>query len=163
MRYQFQNLEQSKSEATKNNAAGFTCNAISVVAGILVMGNASIAFAQAGPEAGALQQQLQREADLNRVAPPPESLIKKPAKPSRPKSGDKAIEVTSFKVTGITLITQEQAQEVLKPFTNRQLTLDQIKEAGEALTNLYSQMGRMAQAVIPPQDVVGGVITIKII
>jgi hemolysin activation/secretion protein len=66
-------------------------------------------------------------------------------------------------VVGITLITQEQAQEALKPFTNRQLTLDQIKEAGDALTNLYAQMGRMAQAVIPPQDVVNGVITIKII
>lgn len=124
---------------------------------------ASSVYAQAGPEAGALQQQLQREADQNIVAPPPESLIKKPVQPSRPKLSDKTIEVTTFKVTGITLITQEQAQEALKPFVNRKLTLDQIKEAGEAVTNIYSRMGRMAQAVIPPQDVVGGVITIKII
>ena len=141
----------------------FARTSFAMLAALLACGHGSIAFAQAGPEAGALQQQLQREADQNRVTPPPESLIKKPAQPSRPKSGDKTIEVTTFKVTGITLITQEQAQEVLKPFTNRQLTLDQIKEAGEAVTNIYSQMGRMAQAVIPPQDVVGGVITIKII
>ncbi len=134
-----------------------------MLATFLVCGHSSIAFAQVGPEAGALQQQLQREVDRERASPPPESLIKKQAKPTRPKSGAKAIEVTSFKVSGITLITQEQAQEALKPFTNRQLTLDQIKEAGEAVTNLYSQMGRMAQAVIPPQDVVGGVIAIKII
>ncbi|MDH6242118.1 hemolysin activation/secretion protein, partial [Polynucleobacter sphagniphilus] len=40
----------------------------------------------------------------------------------------------------------DSKQEALKPFTNRQLTLDQIKEAGDALTNLYAQMGRMAQA-----------------
>ena len=156
--------EQVKNHSSKIDKApncGHTSFAILAI--FFTYGHGSIAFAQAGPEAGALQQQLQREADQNRVAPPPESLIKKPVQPSRPKSGDKTIEVTSFKVTGITLITQEQAQEVLKPFTNRQLTLDQIKEAGEAITNIYSQMGRMAQAVIPPQDVVGGVITIKII
>ena len=121
------------------------------------------AYSQVGSDAGALQQQLQREVDRDRQNVAPDNLIKKPTKPSRPKSGDKTIEVSSFKVVGITLITQEQAQEALKPFTNRQLTLDQIKEAGDALTNLYAQMGRMAQAVIPPQDVVNGVITIKII
>jgi hemolysin activation/secretion protein len=141
----------------------FTHKKIAMVAGILAMGACSIAFAQAGPDAGALQQQLQREVERDRQAVPPENLIKKPAKPSRPKSGTKAIEVNAYKVTGITLITQEEAQEVLKPFTHRELTLDQIKEAGDAVTNLYAQKGRMAQAVIPPQDVVGGIIEIKII
>ena len=135
--------------------------AIALAAGFLVLSGS--AYSQVGPDAGALQQQLQREVDRDRQNVAPDNLIKKPAKPSRPKSGDKTIEVSSFKVVGITLITQEQAQEALKPFTNRQLTLDQIKEAGDALTNLYAQMGRMAQAVIPPQDVVNGVITIKII
>jgi len=158
-----QEFEGSKCIGIRHKPPRLARNTISVVAGILVMGSSSAAFAQAGPQAGALQQQLQREVERNTPVQPPEQLIKKPAKPSRPKSGDKTIEVTSFRVTGITLITQEQAQEALKPFTNRPLTLDQIKEAGEALTNLYSQMGRMAQAVIPPQDVVGGVITIKII
>ena len=135
--------------------------AIALAAGFLVLSGS--AYSQVGPDAGALQQQLQREVDRDRQNVAPDNLIKKPTKPSRPKSGDKTIEVSSFKVVGITLITQEQAQEALKPFTNRQLTLDQIKEAGDALTNLYAQMGRMAQAVIPPQDVVNGVITIKII
>ncbi|OJI04043.1 ShlB/FhaC/HecB family hemolysin secretion/activation protein [Polynucleobacter sp. MWH-Adler-W8] len=123
----------------------------------------SSVYAQAGPDAGALQQQLQREVDRDRPTVAPEDLIKKPVKPVRPQSGTKAIDVKAFKVSGITLITQEQAQEVLKPFTGRQLTLDQIKEAGEAVTNLYGQIGRMAQAVIPPQDVVNGLIEIKII
>lgn len=121
------------------------------------------AFAQAGPDAGALQQQLQREIERERPASPPEQLIKPKQQPTRPKAGLKAIDVKAFKVTGITLITQEQAQEALKPFVNRQLTLDQIKDAGSAVSNLYSQIGRVAQAIIPPQDVLDGVIEIKII
>lgn len=128
---------------------------------VLSICSASSVFAQV--DAGALQQQLQREVERERPQSPPESLIKKQATPSKPKSGEQEIEVSSFKVTGITLITQEQAQEVLKPFSNRKLTFDQIKEAGAAVANLYTQMGRVAQATIPPQDVVNGQILIKMI
>ena len=133
------------------------------VAGLGLLANVNPSYAQVGPDAGAIQQQLQREADQSRGATPPDSLIKKPPAPSEPKSSDQTIEVSSFKVTGITLITQEQAQEVLKSFTNRKLTFDQIKEAGLAVTRLYNSMGRVAQATIPPQDVVNGEIWIKVI
>lgn len=145
------------------NLPPFGKKAIAWALGMAVCGLGSTVFAQSGPDAGALQQQLQREVDQERQAQPPEQLLKKQAKPSQPKSAAKAIQVNSFQVTGITLITQEEAQEALKPFINRQLTLDQIKEAGEAVTNLYAKKARMAQAVIPPQDVVKGVIQIKII
>lgn len=120
-------------------------------------------FAFAQIDAGALQQQLQREVDREQIAPAPEQLIKKPSVPSVQKSGTQAIEVKSFKITGNTLITEEQALEAVKPYTNQKLTLDQIKEAAAAVTQLYTNIGRVAQAVIPPQDVVNGVIQIKII
>jgi hemolysin activation/secretion protein len=133
------------------------------VAGLVMLANGSQSYAQVGPDAGAIQQQLQREAEQRRGAPLPESLIKKQATPSESKSDEQALEVTSFRVTGITLITQEQAQEVLTAFNNRKLTFDQIKEAGLAVTRLYNLMGRVAQATIPPQDVVNGQIWIKVI
>lgn len=136
---------------------------IALVAGLGLLAHVNLSYAKVGPDAGALQQQLQREADQNRGAPLPDSPIKKQPTPSQTKSGDQAIDVTSFNVTGITLITQEQAQEVLKPFTNSKLSFDQIKEAGLALTRLYTSMGRVAQATIPPQDVVNGLILIKVI
>lgn len=130
---------------------------------LMVAGYGQTAIAQSGPEAGALQQQLQREVDRNTPLVAPEQLIKKKDKASRPKSGAKSIEVSGFKVTGMTLISQEKAQEALKPFLNRPLTLDQIKEAAEAVTNLYAKKGWVAQAVVPPQDVQKGIVTIKII
>ncbi|MES2587129.1 MAG: ShlB/FhaC/HecB family hemolysin secretion/activation protein [Pseudomonadota bacterium] len=130
---------------------------------LMVLGYGQAAKAQAGPEAGALQQQLQREVDRNTPLVAPEQLIKKKDKASPPKAGAKSIEVSGFKVTGMTLISQEKAQEALKPFLNRPLTLDQIKEAAEAVTNLYAKKGWVAQAVVPPQDVQKGIVTIKII
>jgi hemolysin activation/secretion protein len=124
---------------------------------------ASSLYAQVGPDAGALQQQLQREAERERSTVKPEKRVKPKKKADPAKTASKAIDVKSFQITGMTLVEQAQAQEVLQPYNNRQLTLDQIKEAATAVTNLYTQMGRVAQAVVPPQDVVKGVITIKII
>ena len=136
---------------------------LALVTGLMAFGYGAAAIAQSGPDAGALQQQLQREVDRNAPLVAPEQLIKKKDKAARAKPGVKAIEVNGFKVTGITLITQAQAQEALKPFLHRQLTLDQIKEAAEAVTNLYAKKGWVAQAVVPPQDVQKGIVTIKII
>ena len=136
---------------------------IGMTVGLVMFGYGVHSYAQLGPDAGALQQQLQREADRKRLSILPESFIKEPATPSKPKAGDQTIDVSTFKVTGITLITEEQAQQVLQSFTNRKLTFDQIKEAGSSVTSLYTQMGRVAQATIPPQDVVNGQIWIKII
>ena len=136
---------------------------VTTAVGLAALGSGTFSYAQSGPDAGALQQQLQREADQNRVTPPPESLIKEKPTPSQQKSGDQSIDVSTFKVIGITLITEEQVQKVLQPFSNRKLTFDQIKEAGSAVTSLYTQKGLVAQATIPPQDVVDGQILIKVI
>jgi hemolysin activation/secretion protein len=116
------------------------------------------------PDAGALQQQLQREVDQERPVQPPEQLLKKKERELTPaKPGEQTIDVKGFKVTGITLITEQQAQEVLKPYTGRQLTVTQIKEAANAVTLLYQEIGRVAQATLPPQNVTDGIIEIKMI
>ena len=122
-----------------------------------------IASAQV-PDAGALQQQLQREVEQNQRQAVPENFLKKPeAAPSKVPAGKQTILVKEFIFTGITLITQEQAQSAVKNFVNRQLTFAQIQEAGNAVTELYSKMGRVATAIVPPQEVKNGVIQIKIL
>ena len=137
--------------------------ALALVGSFMLLGYNPAVLAQVGPDAGSLQQQLQREAERERSVVKPEKRVKSKKKADPAKTASKAIDVKSFKVIGMTLVEQAQAQEVLRPYNNRQLTLDQIKEAAAAVTNLYTQMGRVAQAVVPPQDVVKGVITIKII
>jgi hemolysin activation/secretion protein len=68
------------------------------------------------PDAGALQQQLQREADRANVVPPPENLIKKKEKVPAPAKGSESIDVNTFTITGVTLISQEAAKEAVAPY-----------------------------------------------
>jgi hemolysin activation/secretion protein len=117
------------------------------------------------PDAGALQQQLQREIDLSRpqfpteeIAPKKQETVPPPTKPDELK-----ISVKSFIISGMTLITEAEAQAALKNYNNRELTIDEIKAAANAVAALYQKKGRTAQAVLPPQDVVDGVIKIQIV
>ena len=156
-------IQYASKRSTLYSAPPLARTSLWTISALMVMGYGQAAMAQAGPEAGALQQQLQREVDRNAPLVAPEQLIKKKDKPSTPKAAAKAIEVNGFKIAGMTLIAEDQAQQALKPYVNRQLTLDQIKEAAEAVTSLYAKKGWVAQAIIPPQDVQKGIITIKII
>jgi hypothetical protein len=116
------------------------------------------------PDAGALQQQLQREIDRSR----PQFLSddikpRKEENPTKQMDDGQKILVKSFLVTGMTLITESDAQAALKNYTDRELTLDQIRDAANAVAALYQKIGRTAQAVLPPQDVIDGVIKIQIV
>lgn len=124
---------------------------------------AQLAYAQA-PDAGALQQGIQRQLDAGQMQAPPESFVKEKAPTPTPVSKNQTlIDVKGFKVTGITLVTQAEAQEVLEPFKNRKLTLAQINEAASAVSDLYQKKGRIAQAVVPPQEIKEGIVEIKVI
>ena len=124
--------------------------------------HAQTIWAQAS-DAGALQQQLQREVDQSRPSQAPAPLVKKAPAPSKPAASKETLEVKKFAVSGATLIGPDQIAQTLAPFENRELSFDQLREAANAITALYTKIGRTAQAVIPPQDVVGGVIKINIL
>ena len=110
------------------------------------------AFAE--PDAGTFEQKLKKQIEFEQKEVPSESVIKKKEPtPPLPKDNQILIDVKKFKVTGITLITQEEAATVLTSFENRSLTLKQINEAANAIVDLYQRKGRIAQAVIPPQDI----------
>lgn len=145
------------------SSPAFSKKTLSLVIGTLISSGLVVGNSYAETDAGALQQNLQNKVDRERSAPQVEAPQKKRLEPSVAEEGGTAIEVKSFKVTGITLITDEEAQVALKSFANRNLTFAQIKEASSAITTLYQHIGRVAQAVIPPQDVVDGQIEIKVI
>jgi hemolysin activation/secretion protein len=119
--------------------------------------------AQTGPDAGALQQQLQREIERARPTAPAQPSLRKPTAPTEMPTGAETIEVRAFRVTGNTVVSDAEIQVVLAPFAGRALTISQIREAAAAVTRLYQDHGRVAQAVIPPQNVVDGVIEIRVI
>ena len=117
----------------------------------------------AEPDAGTFEQKLKKQIEFEQKEAPSENVIKKKEPtPAVPKDNQILIDVKKFKVTGITLITQEEAATVLTSFENRSLTLKQINEAANAIVDLYQRKGRIAQAVIPPQDIKEGLVEIKV-
>ena len=116
------------------------------------------------PDAGALQQGIQRQLEAGQMQAPPESFVKeKTPTPVAPSKNQTLIDVKGFKVTGMTIVTEVEAQEVLAPFKNRKLTLAQINEAATAIMDLYQKKARIAQAVVPPQEIKDGIVEIKVI
>lgn len=132
----------------------------------IVAGCASLCLALSAQaqDAGARQQNLQREIDQRRAAPSVTSpQQKKDTEVKTQEVPQSKLLVKKFKITGVSLITQAQAQAAVESKLNQELTFEQIQEAAQSVADLYSSIGRIAAAVIPEQDVVDGTVEIRII
>ena len=115
-------------------------------------------------DAGARLQNLQngidqRKLDIKPIAPSKKSdQTEKTNEPSQAK-----LMVKAFKLTGVTLIGSEQAQAVLAEFRGKELTFEQLQQAGRRVIELYEAIDRVATFVIPEQDVENGVIELRFI
>jgi hemolysin activation/secretion protein len=120
--------------------------------------------AQAAPDAGTLQQNLQRqiEAEQNDVQVDSQ-LKKKQPTPAQPTQNKTLIEVKGYKFTGLTFISNEEAQAAVSEFINKKLTLAQMNEAAFAIDDLYKSKGRISQSLIPPQQIKDGIVEIKVL
>ena len=91
------------------------------------------------------------------VPVPPEGEVKKPL-------GQIQVFASDIHVTGSTVFSDAELAEVTAPFKNRTLTTEDLERLRLALTLLYVNNGYITSgAIIPDQDVVGGVITVQII
>lgn len=120
-----------------------------------------VSFAQV--DAGALQQQLQRELPLPSPAPLPEPQKPEEKKePSKPKAGEIQFEVKQFVLEGVKTIPEKDVQNVLKPWTNTPITFDDLQRACDAIVALYRKAGFTVQAIVPPQKIADGVVRILV-
>lgn len=111
-------------------------------------------------DAGALQRELQLQIERSTSQPtaqPDKPLESKQIDPKEP-----TIEIKGFKFKGGTLLIDAQLQDVVKPWTNRQVAFSELKDVTIAIQNRYAIDGRIAQANIPPQDIDDGLILIEI-
>ena len=117
----------------------------------------------AGPnvDAGALLRQAEQElkTPLTKPSRPPRKVT--PSAATSP--SDATVVVRQFQFSGNTLLSNEALADALVSFTNRPLTLQQLKEAAEALTNTYREAGWTVRAFLPKQEIVKGVVTIQIV
>ena len=117
--------------------------------------------AQVNIDAGSLLRQTERDL----AAPLPTPGLQAPASgPTRvAKPSDATVQVRGFKLVGNTLLSTEELLKALAPFTDRVMTLDQLREAADAVTSTYREAGWTVRAFLPQQEIKDGIVTIQII
>jgi hemolysin activation/secretion protein len=117
----------------------------------------------AGPnvDAGALLRQAEQQIKPDKSA---KKRAPRKATPTAPvQATDATVEVKAFAFKGNTLLKSEALQTALVSFTNRALTLAQLKEAADAITNTYREAGWTVRAYVPKQEISNGVVTLQIV
>ena len=121
----------------------------------------SVSLAQTPPDAGALQQQIERERATQlprRIAPD------KPATPAAlPPLAGIVVTVKQFRFAGNTLLSAEQLAPAVAPFLERPLDYSQLQAAAAAVAETYRAAGWVVRAYLPQQDIQDGIVTLQIV
>ncbi len=127
----------------------------------LVLAPMHTALAQAKPDAGTLQQQIERERKL---ANPPKNPSVKYADPAQfaPSPGV-VLRVKSFRFLGNTLLPKDELELVTAHFVGKTLGYSEIQQVTVAVANAYREAGWVVRAYLPQQDVSEGIVTIQVI
>lgn len=131
---------------------------------LLLVGVSYSAMAQTPLDAGALQQQLEKErkatfpSQKKLTLPDSESAAKKPSS-----AGNIEVTVRQFHYDGNTLLTNEELNTAVASYLNKPVTFSQLQDAATAVGDAYRAKGWVVRTFLPQQDVVDGIITIKII
>ncbi|MBD2068498.1 ShlB/FhaC/HecB family hemolysin secretion/activation protein [Leptolyngbya sp. FACHB-671] len=101
------------------------------------------------------------------LLPPPEELLETPPAPAPdelPGELPETITVSAFEVVGSTVFDEETLAAATEPFTNRPISFAELLQARSAVTQLYIDAGYVTSgALIPPQTLEDGVVTIQVI
>lgn len=98
-----------------------------------------------------------------RPAPPP-LLPPPPSPPAERLIPPIRLFAKAFRILGSTVFTPEELAKVAEPYTNREITSEDLEALRLALTVYYINHGYVTSgAIVPDQDVIDGVMTIQII
>jgi len=131
---------------------------------LAILSAPAFALAQAVPDAGRLLEQ-------NR----PPALVRQPAASGRivpdaapvqgsALEGSQKVLVRRFELQGASAFTAAELQQVLAPFSGRELTFKELQQACNAVTGYYRERGFfVASAVLPAQEIGNGEVTIQVL
>jgi hemolysin activation/secretion protein len=114
------------------------------------------------PDAGALQQQLQKQVPSNQSLPKPQAPVKK-SKPDEAKPGEVKVTIKGFRVDGNKSVPEEAIQQTLKPWLGKTVPFQELQKAADAVAALYQTYGKLAQVSVPPQRITDGVVVLKVL
>ena len=128
---------------------------------LVLMTLITLAHAQV-PDAGALQQQLQKQIPSNQSLPKPQAPVKK-LKPDEAKPGEVKVTIKGFRVDGNKSIPEEAIQQTLKPWLGKTVPFQELQKAADAVAALYQTYGKLAQVSVPPQRIADGIVVLKVL
>lgn len=122
----------------------------------------AVAFAQTPPDAGALQQQIER--DLQRPLPE----VQRPVVPVVPAEtaapSGVTVTVSRFEFKGNTKLQTEKLQAVTARFVGRPLSFAELQNVAAAVADAYRAAGYVVRVFLPQQELSdGGVVTLQIV
>jgi hemolysin activation/secretion protein len=105
----------------------------------------------------------QTEQELKTPKAKPARKARKPIPKPASSPTDTTVNVRQFKFAGNTLLSADQLNSALTAYVNRPLTLAQLKDAADVVTNTYRDAGWTVRAYLPKQEINGGVVTLQIV
>jgi hemolysin activation/secretion protein len=87
-----------------------------------------------------------------------------PTPQTTPPDNSQAFPVQKITVTGTTIFSPEQIQKIVGSYEGRTLTLEQLQEAADAITQAYLNLGYItSRAILTSQSVNNGVVEIRVL
>lgn len=137
-------------------------NTAIVCAGLLL--TATTALAQPVPDAGSTLRQLEPPTLMLPRKPSPALEVQPPARPVLQPAPPVQFTLKSFRITGATVFSDTELQQLLQQYVGRQVGIAELGEAVGRLTRFYFEHGYpLATAYLPAQDIKEGVIELTII
>ena len=137
------------------------------VTALLLLGALALpAYSQTGSQLGPLPPKLPQLPVVPPPAQPPAIEVPAPRPPSALDQAAKGpkIMVKDIRLVGNTAFTSQRLSEITTPYTNRELTAEDLESLRLALTSYYVNHGYLTSgAVVPEQDVADGTLTMQII
>jgi hemolysin activation/secretion protein len=146
----------------KNSFVSRTHFSVFLCGGIALSLNAAAQTGLRAPDAGALQQQIERERPLQPSQR--RGLTDSEGTPSPSVAEDETkLMVKSFHFVGNQLIDSERLHHQLGESIGQTLTYAQLQGVAQKVAQIYLDKGWMAYAFLPEQDVTSGVVKVQII
>lgn len=92
-----------------------------------------------------------------------EIKLELPKPKTAPDAAPITIPTSQIRVEGVTVFKPEEIRDLLAPYVGKEQTLGQLNALATALGEMYHKKGYYtAEAYLPPQDIVNGVLTIRV-
>lgn len=117
-----------------------------------------VAFAQTSPGDISRQVEPARPSVLPQLQMQPPRLTQ----PSAPEPGAQLVRIQEWVLQGNQVLASEDLQTLLQPFTDVDVSLQQIREAAAVVQQAYDEAGWLARVDLPPQDITEGRVTLQI-